>query len=280
MNDTTVSALLPVHAGADPDHLAEAVESILAQSRPADEIVVVEDGPLTERHLRVLDALQRVHPKVVRVRLDHNQGAGAANQAGLIAATSVWIAKVDSDDISVADRFQQQLAHLYRTRADVCGSAMLEFSVTPEQPQVLRTAPLSSDLILRRLRSNSPINHPTAMYRRDLALQCGGYADMRYMQDYVLFARMAVRGAALTNVEEPLVHFRAGHQLHMRRSGLKFLRLEWQLQEELRCLGIIGPLRALGNYVVRMTYRLLPLRVAVWVHQNVLARRVLGQGVA
>ena len=190
----TISVLLPVHAGVEPPVLRESLESVLRQTRPADEIVVVEDGPLSVRHEEILNAAERRHPAVLRIRLRTNQGAGVANQAGLLAASGDWIAKVDADDISVQGRFEAQLSELARSGADLCGSAMLEFDGDPINVTARRDAPLDHASIARRMRSNNPINHPTAMYRRTLAVECGGYPDLRLMQDYVLFARMLALG--------------------------------------------------------------------------------------
>jgi glycosyltransferase involved in cell wall biosynthesis len=269
--DDTISALLPVHAGVQPDHLASALDSLVAQTRPADEIIVVEDGPLSEGHLRLLDDLKRRHPRVLRIALPENQGAGVANQAGLAAASGTWIAKADADDISVPSRFENQLSHLRGTGADVCGGAMLEFEGEIARITARRGAPVNHESIAGRMRSNNPINHPTAMYRRMTAIEAGGYPDMRFMQDYVLFARMLSVGATLVNLSEPLVYFRAGEDLHRRRSARGLLRLEWRLQRELRATGLLRWPRSLMNLAVRCGYRLLPIHLRRLVHRHVLA---------
>ena len=79
MTDDTVSVLLPVHAGVPVETFRAALDSLDAQTRPADEVVVVEDGPLTADHDRVIDHYAASRDGVVRVRLAINQGAGVAN---------------------------------------------------------------------------------------------------------------------------------------------------------------------------------------------------------
>lgn len=251
-----VSALLPVHAGVDPQHLAEAVTSLLAQSRPVDEVVVVHDGPLTSAHHLVLDRLAPLN--VTEVRLAVNQGAGVANQAGLAAATGEWIAKFDSDDICVPDRLQRQFSALERGEADICGSAMLEFEDHPGQPKAIRSCPVSHADIARRMRFNNPFNHPTVVYRRDVAVSAGGYGNLRFMQDYDLFARMHAHGARMMNISEPLVFFRADRSMRRRRRSLRMIRLEWSLQRRLHQYGTIGLIRMITNLVIRVAFRLLP----------------------
>ena len=261
-----------------PKHFRKSLDSVLGQTRPAEEIVVVEDGPLAESHNALLKDAALRHPGLLRIRLTTNQGAGVANQAGLRAARGEWIAKADADDISVPGRFEAQLAELARSGADLCGSAMLEFDGDPTNAVARREAPLDHESIARKMRTNNPINHPTAMYRRSAALDCGGYPDLRLMQDYVLFARMLASGAQMTNLSEPLVLFRAGDGLHRRRSGRGFSHLERQVQHELRTLGLVGHVRASFNFVLRMTYRRLPAPGARWVHGHLLSRPVATTG--
>ena len=116
VTDDTVSVLLPVHAGVPVETFRAALDSLAAQTRPADEVVVVEDGPLTADHDRVIDHYAASRDGVVRVRLAINQGAGVANGAGLQAATGTWIAKMDADDLLLPRRFETQLAALERDR--------------------------------------------------------------------------------------------------------------------------------------------------------------------
>lgn len=256
--EPTVSVVLPVHAGVDPDHFRQAVNSILGQTRCADELVFVEDGPLTAGHLAVLDEVASSHPGVVRVRLELNSGAGVANQAGLRAATGEWIAKADADDLCSPDRFERQLRAVLAAGADLCGAAMSEFEDSPDHVVALRANPLTHEAIARRMRWNNPVNHPTAFYRRSSALAAGGYPELRYMQDYDLFARMLAAGSSMMNLPEPLVLFRSGEAMRRRRSGRDFFGLEWALQRRLRRYGLIGTPRMTVNLVLRMAFRMLP----------------------
>ncbi|GAB3266095.1 glycosyltransferase [Nocardioides dilutus] len=271
---TDLSVVLPVYAGVDPEHLAAALDSIYEQTLPAREVVVVEDGPLTPEQHRVLAAFAARHPGVVRVPLSVNQGAGVANQAGLQAATGAWIAKADADDLLVPHRFERQVAALRESGADLCGSAMWEFDEDPDRPLRLRSNPLDHEAIARRMRFNNPINHPTVVYRRSLALEVGGYPTMRYMQDYDLFARLLAGGARLTNLDEPLVLFRAGDSMRKRRSARGYLALELELQRRLRSYGVIGPGTMARNLAVRWAFRLLPQRLVRTTYARLLSTPV------
>jgi glycosyltransferase involved in cell wall biosynthesis len=272
----SVSVLIPVHAGIDPTHLARALESIAAQTRRPDEVVLVEDGPLTDDHDSVIAAAEPGLPDLVREVLPVNRGAGVANQAGLMRCTGTWILKADADDISLPDRLGRQLEHVHETGADVCGTAMWEFRGAEDDVVSVRTPPLGHDDIVRRMRWNNPMNHPTTLYRADLARAAGGYGDLRYMQDYDLFARMLSRGARFANLAEPLVLFRAGDAFLARRRSPAMRRCEWELQGNLHRYGVVGPVRRYANFAVRQGARMLPAPAMARLHRSLFSRAATG----
>jgi glycosyltransferase involved in cell wall biosynthesis len=253
---TRASALMPVHAGADPAHFGLALGSLLDQDRPLDEIVVVADGPLEEAHDAVLTRWPDAPLSVVR--LPSNVGIARALNAGLRACSHDWVMRMDSDDISSRVRVEEQLSAVERTAVDVIGSAMWEFEGDEERPLGLRRMPLTHEAIAAYMRSRNAVNHPTACYRRSLALEAGGYYDLHGVEDYDFFARLLSQGARFANSAEPLVRYRVSRALFARRAGWEHLRAEWQLQANLRRYGLISPPRAAANLVSRSAYRLLP----------------------
>ena len=78
----TVSVLMSVYRNTRADELTAALDSLLQQTRRADEILIVEDGPLTPELYEVLEQHCREHPTSRRLPLPVNQGLGPALQAG------------------------------------------------------------------------------------------------------------------------------------------------------------------------------------------------------
>ncbi|HET6151858.1 MAG TPA: glycosyltransferase [Marmoricola sp.] len=270
----TISVLLPVHRGIDPAHLGAALATISTQTLRADEVVVVEDGPLDEGHRSILEAFAQSTPSVVvRVRLAENAGAGVANQAGLERARSTWIAKADADDLNEPDRLARQLSFVRARGLDLAGAAMAEFDTDPAVVRRVRTAPADQASIERRLRVNSPFNHPTTFYRRSVALAAGGYADLRYMQDYDLFARMVAGGARCANAPDIAVRFRADASMYGRRRSREMDACERRLQANLHTYGLIGRGRMVRNIAVRSAARRLPEPVLRLAYQVLLTDR-------
>jgi glycosyltransferase involved in cell wall biosynthesis len=268
--EPTFSVLMPVHAGVAAEHLRRALESVAAQTAPIHELVLVEDGPLPSELRQVIDT----HPgHVVRVVLPVNSGPGVANQAGLVRCTGEWVVKADADDISLPCRVAR-LSELARTTgADLCGSAMLEFVGDEDDVRSIRRVPTSHSSIARRMRLNNPFNHPAVMYRRALAVDVGGYPDLRFGEDYDLFARMLSSGARTANTDEALVLFRTGRDFVARRRTSVGAAEEWRLQRNLHSYGLIGGPRMIVNFILRMSFRWGPAPVASGFLRHVLSRR-------
>jgi glycosyltransferase involved in cell wall biosynthesis len=105
MPEPTVSALIPVQNG--ERHLGEAIESILAQTRPVEEIVVV-DNASTDRSAEIAGGFGGI----VRVVEEPAPGVGLARNAGLAAAVGDHLAFLDHDDLWEPRKTELQLAAL------------------------------------------------------------------------------------------------------------------------------------------------------------------------
>lgn len=261
-NPYALSVVLPVYQGVEPDHLRRAIQSIYEQTLPAAEILVIEDGPLLVSQLRVLDEFHGSAPPLKRIALPENRGAGPANDAGLRAATSPWIAKMDSDDVALPTRFERQVHAIASDSSyDLVGSAMHEFDGDEDNIVGTRRMPETHEAISKYVRINNPVNHPTIIFRRALALEVGGYRALPYLEDYEFVARLIAGGAHARNLPDALLLFRTGDELFKRRKAQGAFVAEIHLQRSLRELRLIGPVRACANLLLRWGYRLVPARL-------------------
>lgn len=254
----TLTVLMTVYHGTTVEELERSLACITGQTRPPEEFLVVVDGPVPEALDAALDRAATVHPTVRVERLPRNVGSGLASNRGLELATGDFVARHDSDDVSLPHRLEREMEAVVHDGLDVVGSAMLEFEGHPDRIVGVRRNPRAHEQIAARMRLNNPINNPTVIFRRRLALDAGGYADLRYMQDYDLFARLLAAGARAENLDEPLVLFNAGDAMIGRRGGWRMLRNEWEIQRRLRDTGTIGTLLVVRNMVVRGAFRLIP----------------------
>jgi GT2 family glycosyltransferase len=266
--------LVSTYGRDDPGFLHEAVlSSTTAQTRPPDEVVLVQDGPVPAALAdRIRQLVTELPMPVVHLALPANVGLGPALDAGLAASSHEIVARMDADDVSVPDRFERQVA-VVEAGADIVGSGLWEFGSSVDDVVGRRTPPTDPEEIRRVIRFRDPFNHPTVVYRRSAVLAAGGYTDMALLEDYLLFTRMVEAGATPANLAEPLVYYRVGSGAYARRGGTALLRSELRLQRRFRDLGITSRTEYLRNVVVRGGYRLVPQGVRKVAYRRLLANR-------
>lgn len=272
--DREFSLLLPVYAGDTAEHVRLAFDSSVGgQALPPAEVIIVQDGPVGDPLTAELDRLVAESPVPVEVvRLTRNVGLTGALNAGLAACRYPVIARMDADDVSVADRFERQW-ELIAAGADLVGTGMVEFERDPDVLGARRVPPVGSDRIRDHARTHNPFNHPTMMYRRAAIEAIGGYEPFGKMEDYWLGIRMIASGARTENIADPLLKYRVGSGAFERRGGLEEARTEWRLQRAMLRIGFITRGQYVRNVVVKGAYRLMPAGV-----KRVLFRRFIGGG--
>jgi len=255
------SVLIPVYIKENPANLKTAMESILDnQTVLPQEVLVVEDGPITDELEQVLSDISSKYPKVIRrIKLPINQGMGVAMNLGLNNVSCKWVARMDSDDIAVANRFETQLEFLKgHPEIDVLGSAIEEFDHTPGDLKHFRTLPEAHDEIIKLMKYRNPVNHMTVFFRSDIAIQAGGYWSNRYFEDYNLWYEMKKVGARFHNMSENLVHVRVGTNMVGRRSGYAYFTFERTLLKKFLADRFISPLEYIWLAGVKLILRVMP----------------------
>ena len=159
------SVLISVYQREKPQYLEQALESLLEQTLLPTEVVIVEDGPLTDGLYAVIEAFKTRFAATVSVVLPRNVGLGLALNHGLKECHYPIVARMDSDDICKPRRFEKQL-EILRTHKeiDVVGSWIDEFLGTKENIISTRKVPETHQEILHFARYRNPMNHPTVMF--------------------------------------------------------------------------------------------------------------------
>ena len=247
----TITALVTVYHGTDEHDLVRALESLQAQTRPTDELVIVADGPVSEGVRRVVE---RQDARVIW--LPENVGAGPASQAGLATIDSDYTARLDSDDAAKPTRFARQLEYLEaHPEVGALGTAVEEFAETPGDTGKVRALPEDPHAYAKM---NSPVNNPSVMLRTRAVKEVGGYRDVHFMEDYDLYARLISGGWQVRNLPEALTDFQVTDAQFSRRTGREMLAAEAQMQRNLVTYGLVSRPRAAFNLTARTAYRALP----------------------
>ena len=229
------SVLMSVYCGEKAEFLRLSADSIFGQTIPTDDFVLMCDGPLTDELNIVIDELLQAHGDVLRViRLEENRGLGEALNIGIEACKNELIARMDSDDFALPNRFELQLLKFQEhPELSIVGGAIDEFEGSPSNIVSHKSMPETHEEILRYARTRNPFNHPTVMYRKSAVLKAGSYPNRMLHEDYALWANMLLGGAKACNLPDTLCYMRVDSGLYNRRGGWAYLkmaiRLRWHL---------------------------------------------------
>ncbi len=205
-----VSVVLPVYN--EERLLEEALDSLLGQTERDFEVIAVDDGS-TDGTPALLDRFAAQHGRVRPVQQPH-AGIVAALNRGLAEAQGAYVARMDADDVANPERLRLQADFLDRERGIGLVSSRVEYLGDVERNAGLAhfvawTNSLTSkeDISLYRF-VESPLVHPSVMFRRELVERFGGYLDGPFPEDYELWLRWMERGVRMAKLEETLIEWR------------------------------------------------------------------------
>ncbi len=239
--------------------MVECFDSLIAQTRKATEVVLVKDGQLPVELEALIEKYSDKLPLNV-VSIKENKGLGYALNIGVKTCKYDIIARFDTDDICAPNRFMQQISCFERDSSlDVIGTWISEFEDNPKEIYAYRELPVDHDGIFQYAKRRNPINHMTVAFKKKSVLEAGNYdPDFKFAQDYLLWAKMLMRGCKFKNIPQYLVNARAGIKMLERRGGRNYFSYEIQLQKRFYELGLINKLEFLTNLALRGVVRLVP----------------------
>lgn len=270
--DLKFSVCTSVYKNDKLEFVRVALDSMLVhQSVKPDEIVLVQDGPVPEELSSLLSEYEGKFPEVMHViRLEKNGGLGNALRLGVENAKYDIIARMDSDDICLPDRFEKQLAFLEAHKeCDIVGGQMTEFIDYPDNIVGRREVPLTNEEIYEFMKSRCALNHVTVMFRKVSVMKAGNYQDWFWNEDYYLWVRMMMVGCKFANLPDVAVNVRSGADQYARRGGKKYFDSEIGIKKLMLEKGMINRKEYVVNYIQRFIIQLmLPNSVRGWVFRT------------
>jgi glycosyltransferase involved in cell wall biosynthesis len=205
-----LTVLMPVRNAAAT--LGACLDSIQAQCFTDFELLIIDDGSSDDS--RALVSARARGDARIRLQTGARRGLVASLNEGLTRARAPLIARMDGDDIMDPQRLALQLAYLHRhEEVDVVASRVRAFP--PERlragmREYLRwqNACLDSDAMRDEVYVESPMTHPSTLFRRSTVVAAGGYRDGDFPEDYELWLRLIERGVRLAKIDRCLLHWR------------------------------------------------------------------------
>ncbi len=196
MMQPRITAVIPAYNAAKYVHLA--IESVMSQTFPAEELIVVDDGSSDNTAETVLKIAELYDGKVKLVS-QVNGGPGAARNHGVRLATGDWIALLDADDIWKPDKLEKQVPY---TKDETIGI------VQAWSPKEVSQPPTYIDF--ERLWTKNCVANSSVLIRKRAFEEVGGVDDDRALiavEDYNLWLRVSFAGWKIVTHHEELVEY-------------------------------------------------------------------------
>ena len=209
-----------------------AVKSILAQSGPSFELILVLDDPDNRELISWVDDNLLQDARIHVLRNEQNLGLARSLNRALEYASGDYICRMDADDLAESDRLERQLSYLLEHDLDLIGSRV---NVMDEKGNILYTTPQppqTSKKVAKALKWNNCLAHPTWFGRKEVFTQ--GYREIPLCEDYDFQIRAVLEGFKLGNCEDITLNYRLSDEGLSRSSLYKQYLYQRYLTKEYR----------------------------------------------
>ena len=211
-----VSVVLPAWNAAHT--LGDTLQSLLDQTPapgaplPDFEVVVVDDGSTDSSHT-LLEHWRSGHLLGNRLRslyLPHG-GIVSALNAGLSAARGTFVARMDADDTAHPQRLSRQAAHLFNNPQTDLSATCVTFGGDRQMAHGFahfvdwQNSLISHEQISRARFRDTPVCHPSVMFRRQCVDKWGAYRDGDFAEDWEIWLRWLHHGAAMDKLPQQML---------------------------------------------------------------------------
>ena len=228
------SVLMSVYSGENPDFFRASVESILDQTYPPDDFVLVCDGTLTHELENAVRFYEENYECFRPVRLANKVGTGECGNIGIEHCKNEYIVKMDSDDIALPNRCEISMYVLAKhPEIDILGAFIDEFDSDTGVFISTKKTPVSHKEIVKYARRRNPFNNQTLVFKKTFAKKIGGYSNIKRCEDYEFVVKMLASGARGRNIGRTLVKYRTSPENFVRRKNWRntksFIQVRWRI---------------------------------------------------
>jgi glycosyltransferase involved in cell wall biosynthesis len=185
LNNPKISVIMSVYNGGK--YLREAIESILNQTFTDFEFIIVNDGS-TDNSLEII--LSYTDERIRIINNEKNIGLTKSLNKALKVARGEYIARQDADDVSLPNRFEEQIKYL-KKHPEVVLLGTIAYLIDKNGKIIGKKVALAKPSLKDLFKVNQ-FNHGSVMFKKEIVNQLGGYNELiRYSQDYELWLRIA-----------------------------------------------------------------------------------------
>lgn len=267
------TVVMSVYKNDNPNYLKSAINSLIEQTLPPTELIIISDGPLTIELNEVINSYS--HFGFIKlIKLCKNVGLALSRKEAIKKAKFNIIAVMDSDDICVSDRFEKQIELIDPNSEIVVSGWIEEFDKLPGDIGKVRKTPTNYENIVSYGKWRNPINHVTLMFTKKAYEKVGGYSSLRHSEDWDLISRMLVHDVKVIGIPKVVVHVRAGDEMIERRRNIQQFKGEIKLFFKMYKIGYLNIFYFSANILVRVVLRVLPTFITRFTYKNLLRKKI------
>lgn len=256
----TFSVIMSVYNGDDVDYFNEAMRSIWdEQILKPNYIILVRDGFVSKKmEEAIVNWELKLKTKIKVVRSKYNVGLAISLNKAISVCDTDYVARMDADDVSLPDRFNQQVEFLKRNpKVDILGGNIVETDFDTFEKNI--SYPIESEKISKLSKIRSPHAHVTVFMKREALLSIGCYPTY-YPEDYPLWAIVQVNNLICKNIDSTLVKVRMNDGMLSRRGKDFFLGILEAILFQKR-IGHINVFQMFFNIVYRFIVHCMPMPI-------------------
>jgi glycosyltransferase involved in cell wall biosynthesis len=258
------SVLMSVYKAEKKEYLEEALRSLLYQKLKSSELILVEDGPIPQ-DLKYIIKRYKNKLNIISVKIKKNVGLRKALNIGLKICKYELVARMDTDDISLANRFKLQVSYMKKNLDIVAlGCYVMEFS--DDKTTYVKKLPTKLKEIVKFAKFRNPLAHPAVIFRKSIISSAGGYPDF-FPEDYVLWLILLKANYKIANLPKVLLKMRTNSDFFNRR-GLKYLLGEMKIILFQKKIGLISYTEFLINICIKIFLRLTNKNTKIFLYRN------------
>lgn len=221
----SISVLISAYINCTKDNIEKALNSVFyEQTVKPDQIVLVLDGPVRDELYEFVHLFQkRVDCAMIIHSIQQSKGFGNALNEGVELCLGEYIARMDSDDICLPNRFKDQVDYLLNDPlVDIVGTWISEIDENDKITRKVVKYPETHKQCFSTFMYRDPLAHPTVMFRASFFKKAGKYpVNVPLFEDTLMWYQGFMNGCVFANVPKVGLKFRRASDFYSKRGNVK-----------------------------------------------------------
>lgn len=210
----TISVIMSIYKEQELG-IRRAIDSLLSQTFSDFEFIIIVDNPHNTKAIEILESYCKVDARIHFIVHEKNKGLPAGLNAGIRMAKGEFIARQDTEDISLPNRFAEQLKYIKNhPEVDVLGTAIKYVDANGKHIMLRKYQPI----VGREINKHNPVAHPTLLIRKSAFEKFGYYDETLFCEDYDLWINWYLKGVIFHNLQESYYDYYQDNDYKIRKA--------------------------------------------------------------